>query len=646
MVNKHKHDLATSKPCRNPVERKHPSLRSRYASCVITEFLPSEAMPELGPLRRFYYHRMKCAGKEDTAAERACPLFIQNELHLLQTNAIAREEFMSRLGHLTLAPFARKQALVDRGLEELIEHWGPDAPAPVSTVFAVAAVLGLLQRRSSQSLGCGGGPPLHEGYGGGLGLGLGLGHRESLHQRERERPSLVVCRWINRHCPLRPFRLAWEEAGERPGERLRSQFQQDVELGVLQAAKTLYGERSFEWLRLLDFLPEHGAPQPLSASQCLKADGRQRLEASFRAHAARALQVQDHEEELQGVGGKQLLQRRLEKEIRGLCAYCPSILSLHELVRRVHGEHQHLMEMVNRAVLSRLRTMHFDEREAAALQAMISEGSQVGLSLSDDLAIALLQNQHHPSASFPDSRILGLVQQVTEDERTGVSRQAGDQLVTSVRRWLLRCYGRAPDRLERKEDKQTKAMSPSEYEAQKEEVRTAIEKAINGWYMVLSLPCFKQSEERSRPIMWEFSAAAFYRDPEAFLVLDCLLELEDKIQAVSSVGKLEQEIHRIACKAVRDAQEELEPEHPERLLDLLFERPTPFRYAIIETFLQFKQASSELCKVRSIEKGVAVKRGHAKEELPPQESGLRDSVSVHHRRRLSFITFTRTHGLP
>jgi len=60
----------------------------------------------------------------------------------------------------------------------------------------------------------------------------------------------------------------------------------------------------------------------------------------------------------------------------------------------------------------------------------------------DETAIALLSNMHHPSEAFPAEEIVTMVKIVSES--FGSVRAAGPQLLSSMRRWLTRFFGRQP----------------------------------------------------------------------------------------------------------------------------------------------------------------------------------------------------------
>lgn len=63
------------------------------------------------------------------------------------------------------------------------------------------------------------------------------------------------------------------------------------------------------------------------------------------------------------------------------------------------------------------------------------------------------------------------------------------------------------------------------------------------------------------------------------------------------VPQLEAEIQRIAIKSVRDAQDASETEHDTSLLHLLFDQPTRLRYIIIEAFISFRMACTDLGRI-------------------------------------------------
>ena len=143
---------------------------------------------------------------------------------------------------------------------------------------------------------------------------------------------------------------------------------------------------------------------------------------------------------------EQQASNQIELFLRGLCTFCPSIEGLQRLITRVSAEYPTLMETTIPMIVNRLRSLHFGPQDKEALKAMIRE---VGFMHSDECAIALLTNSHHPNDSFNMQEIIQFVKMVTES-REGV-RPCGHQLLMAMRRWLIRHFGRQPER-ERKEE--------------------------------------------------------------------------------------------------------------------------------------------------------------------------------------------------
>lgn len=563
------------------------------------------AFGEPAPPRSHYFHRARFSGA-DAVQDEAFPLFVHDEVHLLQSGATTPREFIHRFQHLAQAPFARKRSLLDKALEELIQvHWGEDARPPASTVLAIAATLGYFRRRQSHDRSS---FAMHM-YEDQDMLKQVMPASSSSQEKEKEPPqSLVVCRWIVKHCPSRQDAPEDEAERRERGEGMSNHhLQRLTQTGVLQAAETLYkGEKTFEWLKLLNFLPEHGLPGPLSAST-VTADEQQKLVKSFLDAMDKVFEnfrtelagVRRMEEGPEKAREETRVNSNLELFLRGLTTFSPSADGLHKLILKVTADHASMLEVVMPMVFHRFRSLHFGENDKEALKAMLRD---IPFIHSDDCVISLLQSQHHPNEAFQAKDIVQFIKLATET-KDGV-RSAGPALQSAMRRWLMRLYGRPPqsERPERKEEKlPLSKLSKTDYLAQKEEIRDAIRKAIRAWHMVLALPCFKQEEESLRIINFELSQAYFFKDPDPVLVLDCMLDLESDIKAVSTVKQLELELHRIAIKSVRDAQDYSETEHADELLRLLFDTPTPFRFVIIESFFQQRGAATDLGKILSNE---------------------------------------------
>ncbi|CAK0875556.1 unnamed protein product [Prorocentrum cordatum] len=413
------------------------------------------SITEPAPLRAFYYHWPRFPAAQERASD-AFALLFQEEVHLLQTGRASQQQFLSRFYRLAQAPFAEDRRSLDASLEELIlRHWGEEARPPPQTVLAMAAALGYFRRRphpQQKSAGSfvslpGGSPPQPEAGAGTPGRGQDGGPP----------PSLVVCRWIARHCPPR------SELPEEPGARtqrpqecdLVSRFcvQRDTQMGVLFAVEVLYlGEKTFEWLRLLGFLREYTLPEPISISLCTAGE-RDKIVQSF-LHALgevvgdiqqqqrqlRELEVRDAEERSRH---EQELASSVERSFTGLASFCPSADCLHKLVLQVQERLPDKLDIVMPLVFGRLQTLHFGSQDKDALRKMIRDIPAMRV---DACAAALLQSKHHPSDAFAAAEIVRCVQEITEHTARGDERQ---QLLSALRRWLARHYGHAPEKADR-----------------------------------------------------------------------------------------------------------------------------------------------------------------------------------------------------
>lgn len=205
--------------------------------------------------------------KGDEKGEGAFPCFVHEEMFLLGSDDVTPRQFMTRYLQLCQAPWAKKRHLLEQAIEELIQQWDPQQQPPPKIVLAVAATLGHFRKQSTAH-----GP-------------FGFYGDDDFHpqgtqlekEKDKEHPhSLIVCKWIVRHCPARADVQEEEERErerdqERGGPRDRGlshhHFQRYAQQGVLQAAEILYcGEKNFEWLGVLRFLPEHMSPPAVNAS--------------------------------------------------------------------------------------------------------------------------------------------------------------------------------------------------------------------------------------------------------------------------------------------------------------------------------------------------------------------------------------------
>ncbi|CAK9044288.1 unnamed protein product [Durusdinium trenchii] len=549
---------------------------------------------ETGELKQLYYHKANFGGHESLQDE-GFKLFIHDEIFQLQSGQISARDFHRHMVALAASNFNKKRSLLDKALEELIAHWGMDTPAPAQVVLAAAAALGTMKRHTLPGVTMYGFDTFDNDYA----FSSAMGSKEKEKEKE-EPPSLTVCRWIVKHCPSRAD-VEEEQRGER--ERGRESRSMATTAGVRLAAETLYKEeQTFDWLKLLNFLPEHSLPQPVNASQCSKEEARRLTDSFLRSmgYVFEDFQRSKDQFELNPPGdakerqkAEQEMQGRMELFLRGLCSFCPSVECMKTLVIELRRAWEPLVEVMIPMIFSRFRSIHFGKEDKSSLVEMIKD---IPFMHCDETAIALLQNQNHPNEAFREKEIVEFIQRVTQSP--GGVRPAGPQLQNAARRWLVRYYGRPVDRpMERKEDKMAVSeMSRSDYQVMKKDIREAMRNAISGWQLILDLPCFKAEEETVRNLLFEMSQSYFFKDQDPLLVLDCILDLEKEAQNMK-VWQLEVEIQRIAIKSVRDAQDASETEHDANLLQLLFDQPTRLRYIIIEAFISFRQAAADLARL-------------------------------------------------
>jgi hypothetical protein len=584
---------------------------------------------EHGSLKHNYYHRTRFQEtvKDENDAE-SFPLFVHDEILLLQTGETSSKDFLNRFLQLAQAPFAKKRSLLDKALEELINvHWGKGVKPPTMLVLAVAATYGHFRKQQHAH------PGDWEHYGHHFGTGMGAYADRDKQEKDKEPPpSLVVCNWIVSHCPSRQeledetkAREAAENVaaaadgggGHRDRRRGRDygsdhQMKRLYDLGVLQAAETLYfNVRSFEWLKLISFLPEHQLPNPVSSSTVNEEKDRDRLEKNFLETMTRIFEdtnrkVVDMRRRDYGESEAELKEKKKNEEeldkfmqlfLGGLAKFSPSVDCLNKMLKRAVENKmiaEHAVQIVAHHFLSRLRSLNFGQRDKDALRATIKEFQF--LAQTDDIAVSLLTNSHHPSQSFQDHEIIGFAKQISESQ--GMPRPAGHQLQQAVKRWLNRHFAqRSGSDARGKDDKYASQMSSVEYQQHKDEIRGQIQNAIKGWLMVLQIPCFRMEEECLRLIVFELTQASFFKDPEHMLVLDAILELEDDIDKTKAVQHLQDELHRCMVRLIRDCNGddyyEAVPQGPDyiKLLDLLYQKPTPLRFNAIEALINMKQAN-------------------------------------------------------
>jgi len=338
-----------------------------------------------------------------------------------------------------------------------------------------------------------------------------------------------------------------------------------TEKGVLFAADTLYsGEKTFEWFNVLSFLPETRWPSPLSASQLRKEEG-QRLALAFTQTVE---QVTADDAQSDGL-------------LQVLCAYSPSVRGLHELLRHVHEQCPAKDRTVARFACGRIKTLHFGADDKREFKDM---AEAVPLMRSDEVAVGLLSNAHHPSEAFPPSEVIQFVGLVSRDT-VGV-RLAGQHLQHAARSWLRKLCSR-----ERKDEKPADGkLTQAERHARREETR----RLLNAWHLVLSEPCFHQQEDALRDILLDLSQCYVFKDAEPLDVVGCILALETDVQKLASVKSLQDQVVKIAIKASRDAQEASEELFDKQLARLLFQEPTPLRFTIVEAFVGWRRAKDSL----------------------------------------------------
>ncbi|CAL1160055.1 unnamed protein product, partial [Cladocopium goreaui] len=187
---------------------------------------------EQGELKSIYYHKA-LFGAPEGLQDDGFKLFIHDEIFQLQSNQITTRDFHRHMVALAASSFNKKRSLLDRALEDLINHWGMDNPAPSQVVLAVAAALGTM-KRNTQGVSMYG----FENFDNEYAFGTGMSSKEKEKEKE-EPPSLVVCRWIVKHCPSRAD-VEEEQRGER--ERGRESRSLATTAGVRLAAETLYKE--------------------------------------------------------------------------------------------------------------------------------------------------------------------------------------------------------------------------------------------------------------------------------------------------------------------------------------------------------------------------------------------------------------------
>lgn len=451
--------------------------------------------------------------------------FVHEEIHAFQTGRRTMGDLVSRFEDLARSPATPPHAHLNEALEELILHaWGEEMRVPTQTLLAVASMLALT--------------------------------RDAWYERDGELPSLPICRWVVRHCPV------VQEGGDALDDRRyfdRERASGSGAKGVRLAAGVLYRlSASFEWLHVLGFL--HEGPVPLSLSEVSDAEGA-RLVESFEAAAGRLL--------VDGAGAA---------SVRALCQYCPAVRCLHALVARLTPEQA---DELAPSVIQRLRSLRFGQGDGAALEAMLRE---FPFMRSDETSVALLGNRNHPSRSFDERETLRCVQLSSSLDG---DRDAGPQLQGALKGWLRRCFQR-PQVPETLADDDVLRRT---YEEQKAELCAVVTRAVSTWCMVLETPCFRSS---GPAILADFSQAYFMSEPEPAMILDVLLQLEGTCSAALDSGAggatgLAAELSRLATQAARealDASREPEQNEEERVMGLIFGSPSTLRFNIVAALIR------------------------------------------------------------
>eukprot|EP00931_Biecheleriopsis_adriatica_P017997 TRINITY_DN1271_c1_g1_i1.p1 TRINITY_DN1271_c1_g1~~TRINITY_DN1271_c1_g1_i1.p1 ORF type:complete len:4782 (+),score=1057.93 TRINITY_DN1271_c1_g1_i1:65-14410(+) len=575
------------------------SLRDAAGNVVKAEDGPRNG--EYHELKDFYYHRAKWA---ETAKDEGFKLFVHDEIDQLQRGTTDSKTFQKRMGRLSEANFQKKRTLLDKAVEELIGHWGMDTPAPAQTVLAVATAIGCMKKerhalmQGMMGLEFSG---MHDDFeSSSYGFTGGRDRGADKEKEKEDPPSLMVARWVVRHCPSRAELEEQERAagagGERGEPRMRRGATQAAEAGVRFCAENLYKEEhTFEWLKLLNFLHEHGLPQPVSASTCKNPADEKKLANSFieardnifRNFSEMTAAARSITEEKERAKAESDVKETIHKFLRGLCTFCPSINCMRKLVAAVTSEFPSEIDILGQCVWQRIKSLQFGQNDKEQLKAMISE---IPFMQADDTAIALLQSQHHPSEAFKDVEIVDFIKQVTQNSRE--VRPATPNLQAAARRWLTRLCRHAARHAEPVQgDRSAGAdIGQPEYQAIKRENMEAMCKGIQSWHMVLEVPCFKIEEEAVRSFLFEFSQMPFFKEQEPILVLDCILELEGEKfgvkESLDPSSQLMREIVRITIKSVREAQDQSgRAEMDETVLQLLFQKPSMLRYPVIHNLI-------------------------------------------------------------
>jgi hypothetical protein len=333
----------------------------------VTHREEGERNGEHGDMKAFYFHRAKFAGS-DAAQDEGFMQLVHDEIFQLQSGNITPDDSHKRMMALHNSKFTKQGPLFDKALEALInDHWGYDnAPHP-QVVLQVASALGII--RTSRSAMHGWGMP--HGFMDDAGP---VAKADKDKEKEKEEPpSLLVCRWVVKHCPSREELDALENAdaggGAREGRPKNRRSDASTSNGVRFAAETLYTkEQTFEWLKLLNFLQLHSLPSSKSASEMTPAESKklvacfvEEMESIFGRIDAEitALRVSPPADDKERQTKEAEVQRKSEMYIGGLCSFCPSAESLERLVKRVQVDGGVFMEVTMQNVFSRLRTLHF-----------------------------------------------------------------------------------------------------------------------------------------------------------------------------------------------------------------------------------------------------------------------------------------------
>lgn len=553
-----------------------------------------------------YYHKV-VVGARDEGVE-AFGLFVELELHLLQWNPSMLQDLTTRFEDLCKAKFPADRTLLDKALLELIRrHWaGAGGGVPAVVVLAVAAMVGHMQKRGARKTNMAA-SSLEGMQGGGA----------AKHKPPPPLPPLqsAICTWL-----VRSWSHQIEDIGAQrevdvgdaggaalaPGERPRRertleeleslrrvlQVKKVANQGLKEAAQTLYlEEKSFEWFRLFTLVDRNSLPNPLDASQ-FEADAAMMLKENFKQEAAQNLSlivgnmIPEHERLMARIQDQKIravqeqdLQKIVQCILEGLFEFCPSVLELRWLSDTCRDVLASVAPLVPPMIMSRLRSINFGKEDKQALKQMVRD---VAAMQSEETAVALLESSHHPSSGFPADEVMDFVQMIMTGRNV---HSLGGLLVEGVKRWLRKHYSRPLAA----SGHAVVAEGEHRYE---QEIKKAIGHAINGWELAVKLTCFEEFQVKM--ILFDLSQTYFFREPEPLVLIGCILDLEDRIEAISSKD-LRADVITLAVRAVRGSQETIEElRTSDALMALLFHTPTPLRFELVDALVAQRNASPGL----------------------------------------------------